>query len=72
MPGLSRATIWLARPLVQSVAVAGLWLIPLLIGLVAAAAAEVLAGMGVHYGQGWYYARPAPIADVCKALDTDD
>ncbi len=37
-----------------------------------AAAAEVLAGMGVHYGQGWYYARPAPIADVCKALDTDD
>ena len=36
-----------------------------------AAAAEVLAGMGVHYGQGWYYARPAPIADVCKALDRD-
>ncbi len=36
-----------------------------------AAAAEALAGMGVHYGQGWYYARPAPIADVCKALDTD-
>jgi diguanylate cyclase (GGDEF)-like protein len=34
-------------------------------------AAEVLAGMGVHYGQGWYYARPAPIADVCKALDRD-
>ncbi|MFO0592767.1 MAG: EAL domain-containing protein [Polyangiaceae bacterium] len=36
-----------------------------------AAAAEVLAGMGVHYGQGWYYARPAPIGDVCKALDVD-
>jgi diguanylate cyclase (GGDEF)-like protein len=34
-------------------------------------AAEVLAGMGVHYGQGWYYARPIPIADVCKALDAD-
>lgn len=36
-----------------------------------AAAADVLAGMGVHYGQGWYYARPAPIGDVCKALDSD-
>ncbi|MBK8253421.1 MAG: EAL domain-containing protein [Polyangiaceae bacterium] len=34
-------------------------------------AAEVLAGMGVHYGQGWYYARPSPIGDVCKALDAD-
>lgn len=34
-------------------------------------AAEVLAGMGVHYGQGWYYARPAPIADVCRSLDAD-
>lgn len=36
-----------------------------------AAAAEVLGGMGVHYGQGWYYARPVPIGDVCRALDTD-
>lgn len=36
-----------------------------------AAAAEVLAGMGVHFGQGWHYARPAPIAEVCKALDVD-
>ena len=36
-----------------------------------AAAAEVLSGMGVHYGQGWYYAKPAPIADVCKSLDRD-
>jgi diguanylate cyclase (GGDEF)-like protein len=36
-----------------------------------AAAADVLGGMGVHYGQGWYYARPIPISDVCKALDTD-
>lgn len=35
------------------------------------AAAEVLAGMGVHYGQGWYYARPAPIGDVLKGLDSD-
>ena len=36
-----------------------------------AAAADVLAGMGVHYGQGWYYAKPAPIGDVCKALDVE-
>ncbi|MEZ4298199.1 MAG: EAL domain-containing protein [Polyangiaceae bacterium] len=34
-------------------------------------AAEVLAGMGVHYGQGWYYARPAPIGEICKSLDAD-
>jgi diguanylate cyclase (GGDEF)-like protein len=36
-----------------------------------AAAADVLAGMGVHYGQGWYYAKPAPIGEVCKALDVE-
>jgi len=36
-----------------------------------AAAAEVLAGMGVHYAQGWHYARPIPIAEVCKTLDHD-
>ena len=35
------------------------------------AAAEVLAGMGVHYAQGWHYARPIPIAEVLKALDKD-
>jgi diguanylate cyclase (GGDEF)-like protein len=37
-----------------------------------AEAAEVLTAMGVHYGQGWYYARPIPIGEVCKALDVDD
>jgi len=34
-------------------------------------AAEVLAGMGVHYGQGWHYARPIPIGEVLKTLDVD-
>jgi EAL domain-containing protein (putative c-di-GMP-specific phosphodiesterase class I) len=31
--------------------------------------AELLATMGVDYGQGWHFGRPGPMIDVCAALD---
>jgi diguanylate cyclase (GGDEF)-like protein len=33
--------------------------------------ADMLAGMGVHYAQGWLYGRPQPIGDICAALDSE-
>jgi len=32
------------------------------------AAADVLGGMGIHYGQGWHFARPEPLSEVCEGL----
>jgi EAL domain-containing protein (putative c-di-GMP-specific phosphodiesterase class I) len=31
----------------------------------------MLAGMGVHYAQGWLYGRPKPISEICADLDAD-
>jgi diguanylate cyclase (GGDEF)-like protein len=33
--------------------------------------ADMLAGMGVHYAQGWLYGRPKPISEICAELDAD-
>ena len=33
--------------------------------------ADLLAGMGVHYAQGWLYGRPKPISEICADLDAD-
>jgi diguanylate cyclase (GGDEF)-like protein/PAS domain S-box-containing protein len=34
------------------------------------AIADVLRGIGVHYAQGWLYAKPEPLGDICARLDT--
>lgn len=35
------------------------------------AIADVLMGMGVDYAQGWLYAKPIPLAELCAGLDRD-
>jgi EAL domain-containing protein (putative c-di-GMP-specific phosphodiesterase class I) len=36
-------------------------------GVETAADGEVLLGLGVDYGQGWFYGRPGPAADLASA-----
>lgn len=33
--------------------------------------ADMLAGMGVHYAQGWLYGRPKPIGEICAELNSE-